>query len=254
MSQLIELMEKGFTPRNNGDGWHILRPWTQGRNVLEPIHEDAIQLASDVDLIEVLNGEFGKIAILKSEPTPETPSANLEDDIWNLLSSKGRLEALARSGLLDSPPEESFDRLTRLASSILKCPISLISIVSAERQYFKSFHGLQGEIADTRQTPLSDSICKHVAVSAEPFIVNDTLTHPFTQDIGLVKNANLRSYAGFPLWSLDKHALGAFCVIDTVPRNWTAEELTLLKEFADMAGVCVEAAEMRRHLLAEFFD
>ena len=64
----------------------------------------------------------------------------------------------------------------------------------------------------------------------------------------------MRSYAGYPLWSLDKHALGAFCVIDRVPRTWSNEELALLKEFAEMAGVCVEAAEMRRHLLSEFFD
>lgn len=230
-----------------------MRPWINGRTLLEEIDPAALLLAEERDLVEVLVGEFGKIAILKRESVGALVIEEGEF-AWELLRSRGRLEALSRTGLLDSPPEASFDRLTRLAASIVKCPISLISIVSAERQYFKSAFGISEDAIPDRGTPLCDSICKFVALTAEPMVVHDTLEHPLTKGIPFVRDMNLRAYAGYPLWSLDKHALSAFCLIDNVPRHWTDDELNLLKEFAGMANVCIEAVEMRQHLLTDFFE
>jgi hypothetical protein len=83
-----------------------------------------------------------------------------------MIDDSPRLAALQRTNLLDSPPEEAFDRLTRLASKILHVPVSLVSLVDHERQYFKSVVGPDDPWATLRETPLSHSLCQHVVASA----------------------------------------------------------------------------------------
>ncbi|HOO93922.1 MAG TPA: hypothetical protein PKX94_10645, partial [Opitutales bacterium] len=78
------------------------------------------------------------------------------------LDSPERLRALEESGLMDTPPEEVFDRLTRLTARFLKAPVCLLSIVSDQRQFFKSSYGLEGDLAVERGTPVCDSICQYV--------------------------------------------------------------------------------------------
>lgn len=88
-----------------------------------------------------------------------------------VLNDPKRLEVLAATALLESPPEESFDRLTRLASDILDAPVALVSLVDNEHQFFKSQVGLPDPWAAQRATPLSHSFCQHVVASATPLIV-----------------------------------------------------------------------------------
>ncbi|HEX2289785.1 MAG TPA: GAF domain-containing protein, partial [Pseudonocardiaceae bacterium] len=92
--------------------------------------------------------------------------------------ARARLAAVARTALLDTPPEEAFDRLTRMAARLLGAPISLITLVTDDRQFFKSAMGLPEPWASRRTAPLSQSFCRQVAVSGEPLVVEDTRRHP----------------------------------------------------------------------------
>jgi PAS domain S-box-containing protein len=149
------------------------------------------------------------------------------------LRDPARLAALRRTALLDSPPEEAFDRLTRLASRILRAPVALISLVDEERQFCKSFVG-RGIVAGP-EVPLSRSICKYVVASGEPLILGDTLTHPVIRENRVVMEQGVRAYAGIPLRAPGGQVLGSFAVIDARPRDWSEEEVETLGDLAACA-------------------
>ena len=140
-----------------------------------------------------------------------------------------RLAALQRTNLLDSPPEEAFDRLTRLASKILHVPVSLVSLVDHERQYFKSVVGPDDPWATLRETPLSHSFCQHVVASSKPLIITDARRHPLVHQNLAIPDLGVVAYAGMPLTTPDGQTLGSFCAIDTQPREWTEEEIEILQ-------------------------
>src|ERR1700761_4594003 len=89
------------------------------------------------------------------------------------LRNPERLAALAATGLPDSQAEEAFDRLTRMVTRLLGVPVSLVSLVDDQRQFFKSLHGLTGWAAEQRQTPLSHSFCQHVVRQQKPLVIAD---------------------------------------------------------------------------------
>ena len=89
-----------------------------------------------------------------------------------------RLDALQQTGLLDSPGEEAFDRLTRLASRLLNAPVALVCLLDEHRQFFKSAWGLPEPWASRRETPLSHSVCQHALAGTEPLIITDSRQHP----------------------------------------------------------------------------
>src|SRR3954468_10567656 len=95
-----------------------------------------------------------------------------------VLSDAGLLEALEAPALLDSPPEEAFDRLTRLASHALNVPVALVSLVTEDRQFFKSCIGVAEPWATRRGTPLSHSFCQHAVASGEPLVIEDARETP----------------------------------------------------------------------------
>src|SRR3569833_3163599 len=94
------------------------------------------------------------------------------------LSCPARLRALYDTGLLDTAPEAAFDRLTRLAARLLKAPVSLVSLVTERRQFFKSALGLPEPWASLRETPLTHSVCQHVVLSGEPLRIADVRRDP----------------------------------------------------------------------------
>jgi len=106
------------------------------------------------------------------------PHSHTEDDLLRVLQDEERLAALRRTSLLDSPPEEVFDRLTRLATAVLHVPVALVSLVDSDRQFFKSQCGLSEPLASQRQTPLTNSFCKHAVGSREPLLVSDARCDP----------------------------------------------------------------------------
>jgi formate hydrogenlyase transcriptional activator len=159
------------------------------------------------------------------------------------LQNAARLEVLRHTSLLDSPPEEAFDRLTRLARSILRVPAAYVSLVDGERQFFKSAVGLPEPWASLRQTPLSHSFCKHTVASGEPLLVSDAREDPLVRDNPAIPELGIVAYAGIPLKTTEGLTLGSFCVVDARPRVWTDEELTVLRSLA--ASVMTEIGTRR---------
>jgi PAS domain S-box-containing protein len=154
-----------------------------------------------------------------------------------------RLSALRRTGLLDTPPEEAFDRLTRLASRILEAPVALVSLVDRDRQFFKSAVGFPEGWTHDRETPLSHSLCQHVVGTGTPLAVEDAREHPVLAASLAIGSMGMVSYAGVPLSASDGYVLGAFCVMDARPRSWTDREVEVLR---DLAASVVTEIELRR--------
>ncbi|MFO1413330.1 MAG: GAF domain-containing protein [Burkholderiales bacterium] len=132
-----------------------------------------------------------------------------------------RLAALRKLVILDTPPTETLDQLTRTCARMLRMPITLVSLVDADRQWFKSRVGL-----DTPQTPRAISFCGHVVASNAPLIVQDALSDPRFDDNPLVTGElHLRAYLGVPVHSPEGLPIGTLCAADHRPRQFTAEEV-----------------------------
>ena len=151
-----------------------------------------------------------------------------------------RLDALHATGLLDSEVTPSFDRLARVAAKVLNAPVALVSLVDADRQFFKSCLGLPEPWATQRGTPLSHSFCQHAVASREPLIVEDSREHELLRDNPAIRDIGVIAYAGIPLIDANGHALGTLCVIDSRPRHWTTDQVQLLSDLA--ASVVTEIA------------
>ena len=143
-----------------------------------------------------------------------------------------RLRALDATGLLDSPPEASFDRLTALARRIVGAPVVLFSLVDGHRQFFKSAPGLTGWAADARGTPLSHSFCQHVVAEGGPLRVDDARTDPLVQANLAVRDLNVIGYLGVPVRDPDGHVLGSLCALEPAPRTWTDDDVRALGDLA----------------------
>ncbi|CAN5529156.1 hypothetical protein BH09GEM1_BH09GEM1_00450 [soil metagenome] len=150
------------------------------------------------------------------------------------LDEPARLSALQRSALLDTPAEERFDRITRLASALLRVPVALVSLVDDHRQFFKSQYGLPEKWATVRETPLSHSFCQHVVLQAAPLIVPDAREHPLVRDNLAVSEMGVVAYAGIPIRSSDGQVLGSFCAVDTQPHDWTESEVDTLRQLGEL--------------------
>ncbi len=163
----------------------------------------------------------------------------------SLLLRPDRLAALRQTALLDTPPEEGFDRLTRMAARLLGAPTSLIALVTDERQFFKSAIGLPEPWATRRTAPLSFSFCSTVAGTGEPLIVEDARRHPLLRHSQALRELGWVAYAGVPLISPDGHVLGSLCVVDRMPRLWSERDIALLQ---DLAASAVTEIELRREI------
>jgi signal transduction protein with GAF and PtsI domain len=150
------------------------------------------------------------------------------------LSSPGRLRAVRRSGLLDSPPDNEFDRLAALAARLLHAPSAFVTVIAEDRQYLKSAVEEGGESRGGSSTTLDMSFCKHTVAAREPFIVSDAREHPLVRDNPAVR-AGVIAYAGIPLETTDGEAIGALCVVDSRPRDWSRDDIETLRVLARSA-------------------
>jgi len=139
-----------------------------------------------------------------------------------------RLEALRQYAVLDSEAEQGFDELVRVASILCGTPISLVSLVDADRQWFKARHGLEAT-----QTPRDQAFCAHAILDDVPLVVPDAHRDARFQDNPLVVgDPGIRFYAGAPLLNPQGHALGTLCVIDRQPRALAAAQIEGLQLLA----------------------
>ena len=171
--------------------------------------------------------------------------ARLPASVAGVVGDGARIAALRDLGLLEPGTEEDLDRYTRLATRLLGVPVSLVSLVDADRQIFKGNTGLTGEFGEAGQTPLSHSFCQYAVAMREPLIVNDAREHPLVADNLAVRDLDVIAYAGIPLVLSDGHSLGAFCAIDSVPRNWSEQDIETLR---DLAAAVMAHLELRRAL------
>lgn len=154
-------------------------------------------------------------------------------------AEEARLAALNRLMVMDTPEEEAYDDITRMAATLCNTPVALITLLDGKRQWFKSRVGTQ-----VTETPREMSFCTHAIQNpSEVFVVNDASVDPRFADNPLVtQDPNIRFYAGAPLVTSDGQALGTVCVIDTRARNLTSDQI---KELQFLAQQVVATLEQR---------
>ncbi|UHM89234.1 GGDEF domain-containing protein [Rahnella victoriana] len=151
-----------------------------------------------------------------------------------------RIHALRAYNLLDTLPEERFDRLTRLARRLFDVPIALVSLVDVNRQWFKSCQGLAAT-----ETSRDVSFCAHAILQDDILLVPNTLSDERFYDNPLVTgDPGIRFYAGCPLIVPNGSSLGTLCLIDIKPRDMGDDERQLLRDLAKMAEQEIGALQM----------
>lgn len=151
-----------------------------------------------------------------------------------------RVKTLRELKVLDTSPEERFDRLTRLAKRLFNVPIALVSLVDADRQWFKSCVGL-----GVRETPRDISFCGHAILGDQILTVRDAgLDERFHDNPLVLGEPGIRFYAGCPLTMANGSTLGTLCLIDVKPRDLDDEERALLRDLARMAEQELAAVQM----------
>ena len=172
-----------------------------------------------------------------------------------------RLRALHDLGVLFTPAEERFDRVTRLAARFLRVPMALVSLVDSRVQWFKASHGVRAT-----ETPRAISFCAHAILGEETFVVPDTLEDPRFRDGPLVTGEPyIRFYAGHPLRVADGSKVGTLCVMDTRPRRlheadletlrflagWVQDEIQMQALSEDQVALISERDELRRRAMLD---
>ncbi len=180
-------------------------------------------------------------------------------DLDAVLRDPSRLAAVSATGLLDGGPDESLERLGRLARQLIGAPVALVSLIDASRLYLACSLGAGEDGEAISETPLPHSVCQYTLVSGGPLIIEDART-----DERLIGNRALDlgvvAYLGIPLVDANGNVLGSFCVIDRVARRWTAAEVSLMVDLA--AAVMAELAlrtllkrgDLDRSLMLDLID
>ncbi len=154
-----------------------------------------------------------------------------------LNDEEGRIAALKRYCVLDTEPEQAFEKITGLVKSVLQVPICAVSLIDKDRQWFKAIQGLE-----MKQMSRHDAFCNHTIQGRDVLIVPDARADARFADNPLVKGTpNIRSYAGVPLETPDGFNLGALCVIDVKRRTFNEDQIELLKQFAELVVRELEA-------------
>jgi signal transduction histidine kinase/CheY-like chemotaxis protein len=230
--------EKPVKRHGLGRARHLLRRIE--RHLLRGERESALTLARTVAASPDVQGR--RLRPLAKELVGSLARGDTDAAaVWNLrfsaaLREAERLSDLHATGMLDSPVEDVFDRLTRQASAALGTPVTLLSLVDEDRQFFKSQHGLKEPYATMRETPLSHSFCQHVVAADRPFLVSDAREHPLVRDNLAIPDLGVIAYAGVPVRAAGGAPLGSFCAIDGKPREWSQDDIAVLEELADRAA------------------
>jgi PAS domain S-box-containing protein len=165
-------------------------------------------------------------------------------DVDAMIRDPARLAVLRETGLLDTPAEPAFDRLTRLAVQLLKVPATFLSLVDEDRDFYKASTGFGEPLASAREMA-GRTFCHFSIAGADgPLVIPDTRADPVYSGVPTVESLGVAAYVGVPL-ALDGQSIGSFCAIDTRPRAWTDEEVEVLVELAASAQ---REIELRRAL------
>jgi hypothetical protein len=241
MSDTMSLMPmRATTVRFTDDLWELLEKEAALAGV------SAAQLIRDAAIMRVAtlmarrgedDGEQALAAVVARAGAPRRAGTGALPG----LGDPRRVAAVRRTGLMGTPPEEAFDRLTRLAQRILDVPSAFVALIDDETHYLKSCAGSPVGFQAGDEVPLRQSLCQHAVVEAEPLILRDARedprfrSHPGPRELGVV------AYAGIPLMTRAGEAIGTLCAVDTRPRLWTRDQIATL---TDLAASAVTEAEL----------
>lgn len=153
-----------------------------------------------------------------------------------------RLALLRSLCILDTPPEERFDQITRVASALFDVPIALVGLIDAERQWYKSCVGIDGT-----ETDRSITFCSHAINRDGPMVIEDTLEDPLFADHPMVTSGlEVRFYAGVSLRPVDGLPIGTLCIVDVEPRAFGERDRLLLVDLASWAEREMGTIELAR--------
>ena len=172
---------------------------------------------------------------LAADDTQSTPIPSDEPE---------RLEALRRYGAFGLLRSTVFDDIARLASFICRTPMSMISLIDSNRQWFLAKSGI-----DSCETSREASFCAHALVGTEMLIVEDTQADArFSRNVLVTGEPFIRFYAGAPLLTTDGYALGTLCVIDHVPRTLVPEQMEALRSLSRLVMTQLESSRLKREM------
>ncbi|RKR73884.1 GAF domain-containing protein [Frondihabitans australicus] len=193
-------------------------------------------------------------------PSPVDPQRFL-DTIADLIAHPGPIEQAPEAVLADPDRlaavealkpgpdgEPSLDRFTALASKMLNAPVSIITLIDMKSQTFASQHGRDPDGTKPTAVPLTHSFCQFAVTSRQPLRIDETRTHPLVQNSPAIDEDDIEAYLGVPLIVGGQHAVGALCVTEHEPRQWTDEEEEMLSDLAEILTTELDTAVKRgRH-------
>ncbi|WP_319783871.1 AI-2E family transporter [Oceanisphaera sp. IT1-181] len=204
----------------------IVGVWSHGAQANDL--QSRISTVSDAIVVTTLQDAIDKIQILLTVPEEVQPtSAPIPED------EEERLKDVLSLNLTNADPDETFDSITRALAKAFNVPISLVSIIDTDRQFWKSHVGLPEDLALAGESPRDTSVCGHVVAQNKVLIIEDITQDKRFANNSFLKSRGIRFYAGVPLRSHSGHAVGSLCVIDTKPRNVTEKEIALISKLAE---------------------
>ena len=157
-----------------------------------------------------------------------------------MTDEEGRMQAVRRYRILDTPGDGAFDRVAALAARLFSVPVAIVSVVDHDRIWFKSHHG-----TDVSEIGRDPGLCASAILQNDPWIIRNATKNPLTLANPLVAGEfGLQFYAGVPLRTPDGYNLGTFCILDREPREFTAEDTRTLQ---DLAAIVMNDLELRLH-------
>lgn len=151
-----------------------------------------------------------------------------------LIQSRSRLEALAATELLDSPPDKVFDGITSLARRLTGAPVSFLSLVDSERDFYLSSDGFPEPLKSARELR-GETFCHHAIGAVDYLAIEDARADPKYRNVPTVTSLGVVAYLGVPLRLSSGHTIGALCVIDFVPHVWNATDIEVLRQLVASA-------------------
>lgn len=156
-----------------------------------------------------------------------------------------RTKVLFQLSLINTSEETIYDKITQFTGKVINVPISMVSLVAPDHQFFKSGYGLPEPIRSERRIPLDYSFCKHTTQQNMPLIVPDTRENSLVKDVLAVREFNIIGYLGIPLAIEGGKALGTLCVLEHEVRDWTETEINIMTELSE---IIIKEFDMRAHV------
>jgi len=219
-SAMSRLVDDPAIPASLGDEWRaLLTAMTHRDPRKRPLANELVLALRDLVILET-----GRHRTVGGEIIPQNETE--------------RLDAVHRYAVLDTPPENAFDRITTLAARVLNTPVAIVSIVDADRIWFKSHYGLELEEIEREA-----GLCASAVYNGKPWVIEDARMDPRALSNSLVAGEfGLQFYAGVPLTTHDGYNLGTLCVLDYEPRKVTEHDIMTL---IDLGAMVMSELELR---------